>query len=67
MVQSGAKFLQRRFKGQAVTVAQNGDPRQNRSRREIGALGLLHIRQGKAPVEFAADEHPQIVISLVSD
>jgi hypothetical protein len=61
---------------QAVTFAQSGNPRQNRSRRVVGFLrlgeerrspGTRHIHQRNASVEFPADEDQQIVVGSVAD
>ena len=69
LIKPNPKFLQPGFKVQALTFAQIGNPRQNRSRRVVGFLrlgeerrspGSRHIHQRKASVEFPADENLQI-------
>src|ERR1035441_8625825 len=76
LIEPNPKFTEPGFKVQAVTFAQIGNPRQNRSRRAVGFLGLgeerrspgsQHIHQRKAPVEFPADENLQIVVGMVAD
>jgi hypothetical protein len=71
LIEPNPKFLQPGFKVQAVRLAQIGNPRQKRSRRVVGFLGLgekwrspgsRHIHQRKAPVEFPADENSQVVV-----
>jgi hypothetical protein len=70
------KFLQPRFKVQAVTFAHTGNPRQDRPGSVVGFHGLgekwrtpgsRHIHQRKATVEFPADENLQIVVGMVAD
>jgi hypothetical protein len=76
LIEPNPKFLQPRFKVQAVTFAQIGNPGQKRSRHVVGFLGLgeewrtpgsRHIHQRKASVEFPADEDQQIVVGSVAD
>ena len=66
LIEPNPKFLQPGFKVQAVSVAQIGNPRQDRPGCVVGFLGLgeerrspgsRHIQQRKSSVKFPADEN----------